>query len=100
MDKKKLIKKVVEKVSDKRNVDKSLVAPIKELVTILKRQSDESNIKGAILKFFKVFDMTTEKQAYVLETLIKTYDTQLLSPIHKKVLKDLTKKNTFVDIMF
>ena len=100
MDKKKLIKKVVEKVSDKRNVDKSLVAPIKELVTILKRQSDESNIKGAILKFFKEFDMTTEKQAYVLETLIKTYDTQLLSPIHKKVLKDLTKKNTFVDIMF
>ena len=44
--------------------------------------------------------LNTEKQAYVLVTLLQTYDLQLKSVVHKKVLKDLAKKNTFVDIIF
>jgi len=99
--KKELVKKVVEKLAKgKTYTDKLLEEPIKELAGNLKKLSSEEEIKAAILYFFKDRKLNTEKQAYVLTTLIQTYDLQLKSMAHKKVLKDLSKKNTFVDIMF
>ena len=100
MDKKKLVKKVVEKVADKTYTDKALTEPIKLLYGDLKNLSNENLIKETLLNFFKLYKQNTEKQAYVLMTLIRTYNLQLESPVHKKVLKDLAKRNTFVDIIF
>ena len=98
MDKKKLVKRVIEKVVDKKHVEVSLVKSIQDLVKNLKEQDNEEVIKDMILKFFKIRKLDTERQAYVLETLIRTYDLQLVSNIHKKVIKDLIKNNTFIDI--
>lgn len=93
--------KVLEKLAlGKTYVDKALVEPIKKLAKTLKVLSSEEEIKDAILYFFKDLKLDTEKQAYVLVTLVQTYDIPLKSTVHKKVLKDLAKKNTFVDIMF
>ena len=100
MDKKNLVKRVAEKIADKTYTDIALLEPIKDLATDLKNFSEESVIKEKILQFFKFRKLNTEKQAYVLITLIRTYDMQLKSPTHKKVLKDLAKKNTFIDIIF
>ena len=99
MDKKNLVKRVLEKVADKKYVDDTLIKPIQDLVKSLKKQKTEDSIKDSIMQFFKDRKIDTEKQAYVLETLIRTYDIQLTSPTHKKVLKELSKKNTFVDII-
>ncbi len=99
--KKELVKKVIDKLAlGKTYVDKTLEEPIKKLAKTLKELSSEEELKDAILYFFKDQKLNTEKQAYVLVTLVQLYDIQLKSPAHKKVLKDFTKKNTFVDIMF
>jgi len=100
LDKKTLVKQVVKKIADKTYTDLALAGPIKNLNIRLKEELDEKEIKETILNFFKARKMNTEKQAYVLITLIRTYDLQLKSPTHKKILKDLAKKNTFVDIVF
>jgi len=93
--------KVLEKLAlGKTYVDKVLIEPIKKLAKTLKELSNETELQEAILYFFKDLKLDTEKQAYVLVTLVQTYDLQFKSPVHKKVLKDLAKKNTFVDIIF
>ena len=100
MNNKKIKERVLEKLADKSFVDRVLIRPIKNLADGLKSMSEEAQIKNTILKFFNLRDMSMEKQAYVIVTLIRTHDVQLKSPIHKKVLRELAKKNTFVDISF
>ena len=103
MDKKSLVKKVVKIVKEalgKEYVDRALIEPIKKIVSGLNRMSNENEIKEGLLQFFEDQKLDTEKQAYVIMTLVQTYDLHLKSPAHKKVLKDLAKGNSFVDIMF
>ena len=100
MDKKNLVKRVVEKVAGKMYVDKVLEKQIKKLSDNLKGMLDEKEIKDNLGEFFNLRDMNTEKQAYVIITLVQVHDLQLKSLVHKKVLKDLAKKNRFVNIMF